>query len=50
MRFEQFSMQIFLIQPVIKRPFKFPPHQLSASALPWKCRARKIRKKINKKR
>jgi len=39
---------IFAIQLAIKRPFSFPPHSSSASALPGKIRTDKICTQINK--
>jgi len=43
-------VQIFLTQLAIKRPLKFPPHPMCASALPGENGTREIGVDMSKKR
>jgi len=42
-------VQLFLIQLVIKRLFKFSPHLTYASTLPWKIKTHEVSVEMNKK-
>jgi len=48
--FQQFLAYIVLTQLAVKWLFKFPPHPMSASALPGEIRPSKIRVEMIKKR
>jgi len=49
-RFQYFSVRVFLTRRAIKWLFTFPPHPASASAPPAKSRTSKICVGVNKKR